>query len=368
MFKNKGNLTFFIILGIILLITFILVIYASKDSILSYNPIDSFISSNTDSYFFNDYVNMCLKEVTENAILWIGSNGGYYNIKSFNNTNINYAYYLVEGKKTYPSKEIIQNEISDFINSEFDYCIEEFIILNPDYYIKKNNKSSSEIIILEKEISIIIDFPITIEKDGKTKNLRYFNTKINNIRLFEIYNIAKNITNDNYNNLGSICLSCIIDLGDENDVYIEINKIDNFSYLYSITDYNSIINDKPYIFRFAVKNQEFSCFNLPLDANYNLINTCIKKMVDETEYYFNVEQILKQTAFVNKEFNYVVNATGINISFIDFTNLFDINYFTGEINFIPSKENIGNHTIWLLVKDDYNEKHISFRMEIKDEK
>tara|TARA_Y100000031_G_C7965024_1_gene267714 strand:- start:74 stop:496 length:423 start_codon:yes stop_codon:yes gene_type:complete len=137
--------------------------------------------------------------------------------------------------------------------------------------------------------------------------------------------------------------------------------------LFTITDNNTIINNVPYEYRFANKYEQFSCSNLPLDENHYLWEECIQQMVRETGYTFEVEDITNLTAYINQSFNYKINATGLNLSFTDYTSLFEINQKTGGIIFTPTKDQTGNYSIWIYIKDTMNEKYESFNLEIKNE-
>jgi len=137
--------------------------------------------------------------------------------------------------------------------------------------------------------------------------------------------------------------------------------------LFTITDYNSRINNLPYNFTFANKYEQYSCTNPPTDPSIDFFMGCLEQKIDEFDYEFYFEDIPDMVAFINETFFYQVNAIGLNLSFSDYTYLLDIDEKTGEINFIPTMDQIGTHDVWIKVKDSLgNEKYNTFIINITE--
>ena len=370
MFQKKGQITLFIILGIVLVVGFALVFYLFQSSTdRGESEIQQIQYFELSTSPINSYVEQCIESVGENAILWIGNHGGYFEIPVYHQDDYQgTAYYFYVDRNLMPSKERIEQELAKYMDLELFFCIRNFVAFEEMGLEIEQGEINTTTMIRPNNVFFNVNFPITISREQNTKQLVSFQGSINNVRLSTIYDVSKSIIYEQMSDYYSVCLSCIIDWGIENDLHIDISRLDDSSLLFTITDYNTIINDMPYEYRFANKYEEFSCSNPPLDdENNEFLLNCLQQKIRETGYIFEVEEITNLTAFVNQSFSYKVNAVGLNLSFADYTPLFDINQKTGEIQFTPTQEQVGNHSIWIYVKDTMNEKYESFTLEIKNE-
>ena len=182
-----------------------------------------------------------------------------------------------------------------------------------------------------------------------------FSKSIDNIILGIIYDVSKSIVDEQMNDFSSICLGCIIDLGIENDLFIDMSRLDNETIVSTITDFNSKINNLPYKYIFANKYEKISCTNIPSNWPEERLNDflldCVSQQIEEFNYTLRIMEIPDLDAVVNDSFIYDVNGTGFNITFSDTSNLFEIDKKTGLINFTPTEEDIGPHIIWIRAVD-----------------
>jgi len=90
---KRGQVTIFIIIGVVLvgLILIFLIFRLNKDS----SDSDKKITIDPDLQPIYSYVEKCIRDVGENAIIYIGTTGGYYNIPE-KATNYSVAYYYFE--------------------------------------------------------------------------------------------------------------------------------------------------------------------------------------------------------------------------------------------------------------------------------
>lgn len=370
MFQKKGQITLFIILGTVLVASFTLVFYLfQKDTDIEESEIQQTQSFGLITSPISSYVESCIKSVGEDAISWIGNHGGYFEVPAYRPDDYKgTAYYFYVDKDIMPPKEKVEQELSKYMDSELFFCVKNFVSFEEMGFEIEQGEIDTTTMIRPNNVLFNVNFPIKISREQDTKQLVSFHSLINNVRLSTIYDVSKSIISEQMKNYDSVCLSCIIDLSIENDLHIDISRLDNSSLLFTLIDYNTVIDDMPYEYRFANKYEEFSCSNPPLDdPNNEFLINCIQQKIKEKGYKFQVEDITGLTAYVNQSFSYKVNATGLNLSFADYTSLFDINQKTGEILFTPTNEQTGNHSIWIYVKDMMNEKYESFNLEIKNE-
>lgn len=215
-----------------------------------------------------------------------------------------------------------------------------------------------------------IDLPLNIRKGESQARMDTFSKFVGGIRLGVIYNVSKEVINEQMKDFDSICLSCIINLAIENDLHVDLQRLDNPTILFTITDNNTIIDGFPYKFIFANKYREVSCKNIPTDwadeKRNEFLLDCAKSQIEAYNYTLKINEIPDLTATANVPFVYNVKASGINVNFTDYTNLFDINKTTGMISFTPSQDDIGEYVIWINAVDSVeNEDFESFGLNIK---
>lgn len=88
-------------------------------------------------------------------------------------------------------------------------------------------------------------------------------------------------------------------------------------------------------------------------AGQNATEVFILEITDVIASSLFVEPLPYFVAHVGEVFNYTVNATSDQpLFFYDDTDLFEINYKTGEISFTPTGDAVGEHTFTITVVDD----------------
>ena len=130
-------------------------------------------------------------------------------------------------------------------------------------------------------------------------------------------------------------------------------------------------SNKKLVYSFAIKYQNVSCSNipdyLPEKSLQSFLLKCTQEKLNEKYSKPKLEQIKNLTATVEKPFAYELKASGTNLVFSDFTDLFEVSR-EGKIRFTPKKEEAGNHTVWIKVEDSLkNKDYGSFELEIKNE-
>jgi len=183
----------------------------------------------------------------------VGKHGGYF-LPSDPSTDSDVKYYLIGSKPYLPSKETIEDEISQYVNQELFLCTKDFADF-PNLKIRQRNIETIAQ-IENDEIILNVNYPLSITQEDETFLLEEFeNIKIP-IRLGTAYNVAYKIIEEQIENPNKICLSCLIDLGIENDLLIDLLNYDEETTVFTIRDENSIINNRPYEFKFAIKNKQ----------------------------------------------------------------------------------------------------------------
>jgi len=145
-----------------------------------------------------------------------------------------------------PSKEIVKNELSEFMNDAIFLCTKNFVDF-PDYEVKSSEVNTS-VEFMNDSVYFKIKYPLSIKKADKTYVIKDFETSVK-IRLGIIYDSIKKIM-DMQMKSSDVCLDCIADTAIENNLYI--NMMDyHGDVIFGVYDLENDLNGEEYVFYFA---------------------------------------------------------------------------------------------------------------------
>lgn len=227
-FNNKGQITIFIILGIILLIAVTLILYFSffqkehrfgkalrqEQVPETFKPVQTFIRS-------------CLEGVATDAIIELGKHGGYITLNDPELSDVTFnlnaaqptrsdavpfsdSYYVpywaylendldceqcVVSFDKIPSLASMESQINKYIAHELPNCINDFSDFKEQgFSVEAGQKSKVETTIAPGRVKIIADFETKITKDKTTTTLHTFPIEIS-APLYELYTLADDMIN-----------------------------------------------------------------------------------------------------------------------------------------------------------------------------
>lgn len=326
--QKKSQIGLFLILGFVILLSAGFIFYlnsTSRDNETKRNEINEL----SLTYPVKNYVEGCIKNTANGALFFIGSRGGYYDMPELSIELIpeRMPYYYINRRKLNPSRATIEKEISKYLLGHLGECIGDLKTLRQQGYSFDGGLKNSHTLIADEQISIKLDYPLKIYKDN-------FNTKFDEFtyivptKLGVIINIANKMINEISQDT-HICLNCLFNYSLTYNLTFKIYEISNSTFIISIEDNQSIVDEDTFKFRFAVQlTQEYS---------YN------------TTYR---SRILPQSAEAGYLFTYKLPEQNKKVKYKAYTNLFEIDEDTGVINFTPTLEQIGTHLIPIDVIDD----------------
>ncbi|MFW6220497.1 MAG: hypothetical protein ACOC3X_02370 [Nanoarchaeota archaeon] len=240
--NKKSQVTFFIILGIMILFIFVVLF--------------TYISSFSDINIFKKspvgiYVEECLFLTTSRALTLLGIQGGYINPNpyyNFSNISIDIAYN--EGTNSLVTNDEFKDELKFFIDNYLNDCLNDFDHFVNLGYNFEVGEPNSKIIITNKNIIVDLNYKISYYLDDNTKKYRIedFRTTVP-IRINKILDAGNEIIEINKNNNGYINMTHLTELDFNVDVITEDNV-----HIYVIEDEKSIIFFNPYKFFFVFVN------------------------------------------------------------------------------------------------------------------
>lgn len=241
---KKGQVTIFIIIGIIIVFGVVLFFILSGDS--SRREGETQVDAEVEPIY--NYVGECLDESVEEGIFYVAERGGYESIpENIISEIFEVPYYIKEGEITMISKKELESQLSQSIKQNLEDCVDlsEF----SDYEIKSKTPSP-EVSIEEERVNVNLYYPIDIRKGENTYKIEDFE-ETKNIRLGLIYEaISEYIEEQSEINEG-FCVSCFYDISQEYDFTVDSFDTSEGSKIFIISDFNSKLNDEELIYSFA---------------------------------------------------------------------------------------------------------------------
>ena len=250
---KRGQVTTFIIVGIVLLIVIILALFA-RDFGVGVAP-KKYLESNLEPV--EDEVGRCADDIALKGLNLIGSQGGDMNPSNYKLNDGNKIKYLclnIQNDKRCMNildpLSNIEKQLNDFMNFEMNKCVDlnKFKGFFERYDIKSGNPKI-EARILDDNVLINVDYPITLTKEGQKITLPKVVRKVD-VPLGSLYGDVYNIV-QSHASLGEFD-SLPYMLGRRGEVEIETLKP------YPDTIYILNKRNSNYIFQFAIQGEEES--------------------------------------------------------------------------------------------------------------
>jgi hypothetical protein len=161
MSQKRGQLTLFIVLGIVLVISFSVFFYIinySKESTIGLEVEETFDRDIKDVKFF---VETCLDSNIRTGLDMLGKQGGYIEFPEnfpFQETSGTYIpLHYNEGTVSLPTVEDMEDFLTDYIGHNLGLCINDFVLFE-DRFDFSNTEIDVNISISESGNTVIIEF------------------------------------------------------------------------------------------------------------------------------------------------------------------------------------------------------------------
>lgn len=238
MFK-RGQLTIFIILTIIL-IGIIILFFTFQDDLIKRS-----LSPEAES--ISNFVYSCIEETAKKGDFFLAMRGGYFNLPDNYFTGFPVtSYWLYKCEDNFPNKEIIENEISEYIDSQLDYCL-----LSYDFpeKVKFGHKEIKTKIKEEKSvISIQVNMPTSIILENSVVYLKDYNYEPEEINLMKFLLVSNKLVNVVKKDYSYLDFTSLFLISDENEIDLSIDSYNENTFIFKLKDrYN-----EEYVFNFVV--------------------------------------------------------------------------------------------------------------------
>jgi hypothetical protein len=179
MVGKRGQVTLFIIIGIVILIAIGTIIYIRQDT----SEIPEIIVD-PEMEPVQEYVEFCLTQAGKTALGSIGMKSGFGEIPPEIDTNpraylkydekgiLKIPYWHYDGRSNVPRISEIQDTISDEAKDSVLFCLKDFKPLLEKYDINTRGDLEIDTIINDNDVTFIATYPIDVELRGDNKKAR----------------------------------------------------------------------------------------------------------------------------------------------------------------------------------------------------
>jgi hypothetical protein len=254
--NKKGQVTVFLIIGLVLLMVFASVFYMisliQEESLFSEYDTSGLELRSSVSF----YVGSCLDDLTTEATFLSAYYGGIIypendsEILLTEYSMVNYGY--LDGELGI-SVSKTESDISQYIEKYLPSCLGSFsefeiqgILIDYD-----SNEISVKSHLKESYIQIELELPLTITTaNGNIVEMEDFFTDVD-VMLGDMLNVAEEIS---IQNSESLMINNLLHY----NYYVAAFPYDEHTTIYSLTDENNLIDDAPLTLMFAVENNEIN--------------------------------------------------------------------------------------------------------------
>ena len=246
--QKRGQSTQFATIAIVIIAAALLITYQREGTALSKTNLKESLSLPPHVESVRELTQSCLDQTANDGLLLTLMQGGYYQVprNSVKTPVSNVVYWLFQGKKTIPSLQDIENQLSAFVKDNIDSCLD---FSKVDGVSVKKSASSVSTSIEDDLIIFNLNMPMMISKGGTSSQLKSTITTEIQSNLNDVYNTASEIIEKSVRSPNMVDATLLINSG----YYAEVMPLDEKSIIYAISDKNSNINNLPLILMFAVE-------------------------------------------------------------------------------------------------------------------
>jgi len=242
--KKRGQITPFIILGLVFLLFFLIILFTKSYRI---EKIGTVYSSEMSP--IKNYVDLCAKSSATDALYLLGVQGGYTTPPKlyFQSAYAKIAYWYYNGYDIYPTIEEMEQELSSYVNKALPECIENLDAFKDMGFEFEFGEIDTKTKINQNNVEFNIDYPITVIKGESKSEISEF-YKMVPVRLGHIHNIAEEIVLKEVEDPDWVDMTYLV----SQDLDFKIYPYDEKTLIYSILDNTSKLDyGEEFIFLFA---------------------------------------------------------------------------------------------------------------------
>ncbi len=186
---KKGQVTYLIIIAIVLLIGVAFLIYFRSSS---QNVSGNIVAE--DLSILKLYITQCLYDVGEEGVFNLSHYGGYYDSSSVVTlSQFPTAVYYHKGDILVPTRAELEIELENFLSDNLMECI-DFEVFEEQGSKIEYGALVPDVLILDEKVMLTLQFPVSITKGTQKQDFSAYNTELK-IRYGHNLDLAQKIVN-----------------------------------------------------------------------------------------------------------------------------------------------------------------------------
>jgi len=200
--KKRGQITLFIIIGLVLLISAATVIYFYQQRVIE--PIRRAVAVPEEVQAVYDYVATCTDQIGKEGLILMGTQGGFIKLPPAiaNNPNahikadplgiVKTPYWYFEGEDRTPTLENMQRELALHVKQNLENCVGNFEAFEEFYDITPKSSILPVISLTDSEVIIQVKWDLDITIDDRLVQLNEFISSFP-VKLKPMYELANKV-------------------------------------------------------------------------------------------------------------------------------------------------------------------------------
>lgn len=247
--KRLAQISIFVIIALVLVAIIAGLIILQKNKPKSFDS----LSFQEQIPILQESVEECMRGVYQESLNNVGIQGGYYGepVTPYLDTGLYNIPFYYFGELVYtPDVELIEGELSSAVDFSDVECLELITEKNFGYdysYLFTNVSVTDDAVIFTPHLIA------TISKDTETAEIDFRKNPITiDSNLKEMNSFASYVAYSHDINNGSVCISCFVDIANENGLSVEM--VNDFDSVLSVYIVDNRTNFYPQIYSFAITN------------------------------------------------------------------------------------------------------------------
>lgn len=258
MSQKRGQVSVFIIIGIVVLVVIGALFYLRGEGA---GPIvEEPVSIDTSS--LKSFVSSCAKQTAQEAVVYTAMRGGLYkgttsivpsspmNYHIYNGIAI--PYYFYEGEERQMGKEDIKSTLEKYMNGQLKECTGGFQSFKEQGYDIEEEDVESEAAITEEKVMFTINYPVTIKADDAREKAEEFSAEAN-ARFPLMLRAVDDYIDAQKQKPGAFRVGSLMEISSDRDLTFEAIDRGDGTAVISFIDDDLMIQGNPFIYTFAVK-------------------------------------------------------------------------------------------------------------------
>lgn len=247
---KRGQVTIFIILGIIIILVIGLFLALTKKTTTAQLVVERETSLAAKVTSVKLFVQDCLEQTSQEAIFFTSEQGGYYSTPApyYEFAFFEVPYYFDQKILLIPNKKMMERELEEYIKTNIGGCLNEFKLFHGEVSGRDN---SVNVTISKNNVVSVLNTDITIRTDDASTHLNTFTATIP-AELGLALEIRDLILEEQEKYPQAVRISELAILTQQYPVLIDLAEVEN-TVIYKIRFPESPYDPGGYIYTFAMK-------------------------------------------------------------------------------------------------------------------